>query len=90
MLVDDIQVFAGFVSSFIFIGSNFPMLYKALATRNLHSYSLSQIGMANVGNLIHWLYMMALPVGPIWILHGFHTAVALVMLALYLRFEIYQ
>lgn len=90
MFVHDVQVFAGFISTFIFISSNFPMIYKALTTRNLKSYSLGQIGMANLGNLIHWLYMTTLPPGPIWFLHAFHTAVAVVMLALYLKFEFYQ
>ncbi len=88
MLEDNMQVVAGFISSFIFITSNIPMIYKALTTRNLKSYSLGQIGMANVGNLIHWLYVLALPFGPIWYLHGFHTVVALVMLWLYLRYEL--
>jgi hypothetical protein len=82
-----VQLVAGTGSSLIFIGSNFPMLLKALTTRNLQSYSLAQISLANTGNLIYWFYVIGLPVGPIWFLHAFNTAVALIMLALYLRFE---
>jgi hypothetical protein len=64
------------------------MVAKAVRTRNLKSYSFSQILMANGGNLLYWLYVSGLPVGPIWFLHGFNTAVAILMLALYIRFEL--
>ena len=83
-----VEVIAGFGSSLIFILSNFPMVAKAVRTRNLKSYSFSQILMANGGNLLYWLYVSGLPVGPIWFLHGFNTAVAILMLALYIRFEL--
>lgn len=83
----DIQLFAGSLSSVIFVGSNLPMVSKALRTRDLASYSLGHIGLANVGNLLYWLYVSGLPVGPVWFLHGFNTLVALLMLALYLRHE---
>lgn len=84
----DGQVLAGFVSSMIFIGSNFPMVFKALKTRDLRSYSLGQIGLANLGNMLHWLYVVGLPVGPVWLLHGFNSAVAVLMLGLYVRYEL--
>jgi hypothetical protein len=71
----------------IFVSSNLPMLVKAFRSRNLQSYSLAQIGMANAGNGLHWLYVAGLPLGPVWVLHGFNTAVAVVMLLLYLRYE---
>jgi hypothetical protein len=83
----DLQLFAGSLSSVIFIGSTFPMLYKAVRTRDLASYSLVNIGLANAGNLLYWFYVSSLPVGPVWLLHAFHTCVTLVMLALYLRYE---
>jgi hypothetical protein len=67
--------------------SNFPMVAKAVRTRDLQSYSLGQILLANVGNLLYWLYVVGLPLGPIWFLHGFNTAVALLMLLLYLIYE---
>jgi uncharacterized protein with PQ loop repeat len=82
-----VEMMAGFGSSLIFILSNFPMVTKAVRTRDLKSYSLSQILMANVGNLLYWLYVVGLPLGPIWFLHGFNTAVSLLMLSLYLIFE---
>lgn len=87
-MTDNPQIIAGTVSALLFIGSNFPMLYKSVRTRNLSSYSLGQITMANIGNIIHWVYISSLPFGPIWFLHGFHTVVALVMLALYARYEL--
>lgn len=82
-----VEMIAGFGSSLIFILSNFPMVAKAVRTRDLKSYSLGQILLANGGNLLYWLYVAGLPVGPIWFLHGFNTAVALLMLLLYLIFE---
>ena len=82
-----VEMIAGFGSSMIFILSNFPMIAKAVRTRDLKSYSLSQILLANGGNWLYWLYVVGLPVGPIWFLHGFNTAVSLLMLSLYLMFE---
>ena len=82
-----LQVIAGFTSSAIFVASNLPMLYKAFRTKNLRSYSLGHIFLANLGNLIHWLYVAALPFGPIYFLHGFNTLVAVLMLGWYLRYE---
>lgn len=82
-----IPVMAGFLSTLMFIGSNLPMLYKAFRTRNLKSYSLAHIALSNLGNLVYWLYILALPFGPVWLLHGFNTAVACLMLLWYLRYE---
>lgn len=83
-----IALLAGLISSAIFIGSNLPMVIKAFRTKNLKSYSLGHIGLANLGNLIHWGYIAALPVGPVWFLHGFNTLVAVLMLVLYLHYEL--
>ncbi|MGH2538692.1 MAG: hypothetical protein ACRDHL_14985 [Candidatus Promineifilaceae bacterium] len=82
-----VQLFAGALSTLLFACSSLPMLLKALRTRDLASYSLANIGLANAGNFLYWLYVVTLPVGPIWFLHGFNTLVALLMLGLYLRFE---
>ncbi len=82
-----IQTLAGSISSLLFAAGTLPMILKAFKTRNLKSYSLGYIGMSNLGNLIYWIYITGLPVGPIWFLHFFNTTVALLMLALYLRFE---
>lgn len=43
--------------------------------------------MANIGNLVHWLYVISLPPGPVWVLHTFYTLASLVLLVLYLRFR---
>lgn len=83
-----LPTFAGIVSSFIFMTSTLPMLAKALQTKDLRSYSPLQILLANLGNLLHWLYVASLPVGPIWMLHAFHTLTTGLMLALYLRYEL--
>lgn len=87
MAVEPIQLVAGTVSTLLFVLSNLPMVVRALRTRNLASYSLTHIALSNVGNLLHWLYVLTLPVGPVWVLHGFNSAVAALMLALYLRYE---
>ncbi len=87
MALEDIQIVAGAISTLMFLGSNLPMLWKAFTTRNLSSYSLSHIGLSNVGNLIYWFYLFTLPVGPVWFLHGFNTLVAGLMLFSYLRYH---
>lgn len=81
-----LQIIAGSISSFLFISGNIPMLVKACKTRNLQSYSFSNILLVNAGNLIYWLYISNLPLGPIWVLHTFYTVVQLLMLLLYLRY----
>ncbi len=81
------QIIAGGISSFLFISGNIPMLVKAFRTKNLHSYSLSNILLVNVGNVFYWLYISNLPLGPICVLHSFYTAAEVLMLVLYLRYE---
>jgi hypothetical protein len=80
-------VIAGTISTTIFTLSNIPMLLKAARTHNLHSYSYTYIIMNNLANLIHWLYISAMPFGPIWILHGFYTVSSVLILLWYLRYE---
>jgi hypothetical protein len=82
-----LPVLAGLISTIIFATSTLPMLAKAWRTRDLHSYSFGTISLANAGNLIHSVYVFSLPMGPIWILHGFHLTTTGLMLAWYLRFE---
>jgi hypothetical protein len=43
--------------------------------------------LSNLGNLIYWLYVISLPVGPVWFLHGFFTITTGLMLLFYLRYE---
>jgi len=86
MSIEAIQTIAGTLSSVIFVTSTLPMLYKALRTRDLTSYSLLNISLSNVGNLVYWLYVSGLPVGPVWFVHGFATLSTLLMLIWYLRY----
>ncbi|MFB0836084.1 hypothetical protein ACX8Z9_13230 [Arthrobacter halodurans] len=81
----DPAVLAGSVSTVVFIGSVMPMLAKAVRTRDLASYSLGNLLLANVGNLVHSVYVFSLPAGPIWALHGFHLSTTGFMLAMYVR-----
>ena len=84
---NSLQVLAGFVSSTIFISSNFPMLFKAFRTKDMHSYSMGQLVLGNLGNSVYWLYVVSLPVGPIWFLQGFFSLASASMLLCYLRYE---
>ena len=63
------------------------MLLKAFKTRNLRSYSLSNILLNNFGNILYWLYVSSLPIGPIWWMHSFYTVTSILMLIAYLRYE---
>ncbi|MBZ0319379.1 MAG: hypothetical protein K8L91_23415 [Anaerolineae bacterium] len=83
-----LQILAGAVCSLIFMSATFPMLYKAWRTKNMASYSLLNIGLNNVGNLLYWLYVTTLPIGPVWILHSFNTVVTLLMFIWYLMYRV--
>jgi hypothetical protein len=61
------------------------MLVKAGRTKNLASYGLGNILLANVGNLIYAVYVVGLPLGPVWALHGFHLGATGLMLFWYVR-----
>lgn len=78
--MESLQILAGTISSCIFMLRTLSMLIKAWRTRDVRSYSLAQIGLYNVGNVVHWLYVISLPFGPIWFLHGFFTLSSAVML----------
>jgi hypothetical protein len=80
-----LPVLAGTVSTTVFVGSVLPMLHKALRTRELSSYSFGNIALANVGNLVHSVYVFNLPAGPIWVLHTFYLVSSALMLHWYLR-----
>ena len=76
-----VPILAGSVSTAIFIASTLPMLVKAGRTKELASYSLGNIVLANIGNLTYAVYVLSLPIGPVWALHGFHLcATALTLL----------
>ncbi|MGK2316377.1 hypothetical protein [Gordonia rhizosphera] len=76
---------AGSVSTAVFVASALPMLWKAGRTRDLSSYSIGNIALANIGNAIYAIYVFSLPFGPIWVLHGFHGTASGLMLMWYLR-----
>lgn len=75
-----VTVLAGMVSTGLFVVSCLPMLVKAFRTRDLTSYSLGNLVLANVGNAVHSVYVFSLPPGPIWFLHGFHLSSTALML----------
>jgi hypothetical protein len=81
-----VPILAGFASTAIFAIGTVPMLVKAYRSRNLSSYSLGNIGLANVGNGVHSIYVYSLPPGPIWALHTFYLLSSGLMLGWYLRF----
>ena len=82
-----LPVVAGAISTTIFALSALPMLVKAARTRDLSSYSLGNILLANAGNLIHSVYVFHLPVGPLWLLHSFYIVSTGLMLFWYLRYR---
>jgi len=63
-----------------------PMLVKAHRTRDLASYSLGNVVLANVGNAVYSVYVFSLPMGPIWALHGFYLTTSAQMLIWCLRY----
>ncbi len=82
----DLPVLAGVLSTTIFALSTLPMLVKAARTKDLSSYSLGQILLANVGNVVHSFYVFDLPAGPVWVLHSFYLVSTGLMLIWYLRY----
>ncbi len=83
-----LPLLAGIASTVIFAGSTLPMLGKAVRTRDLGSYSLGNLLLANVGNAVHSVYVFSLPPGPLWILHSFYLASTGLMLVWFLRYEL--
>ena len=86
MPIDSIAVLAGTVSSVLFGASVLPMLVKAARTRDLTSYSRGNLVLANVGNLVHTVYVAQLPAGPIWALHSFYVVTSALMLVWHLHY----
>jgi uncharacterized protein with PQ loop repeat len=83
----NLPVMSGMISTAIFAFSTLPMLVKAARTKDLSSYSLGNILLSNVGNLVHSVYVFSLPAGPIWLLHCFYLVTTGLMLVWYLRYE---
>ncbi len=82
-----LPIIAGFISTALFAIGTLPMLVKAFRTKDLASYSLGNILLSNVGNIIYSLYVFQLPPGPVWILHGYNIVSTGLMLVWYLRYE---
>lgn len=81
---------AGATATVIFALSTLPMVVKAARTKDLRSYSLSNILLSNMGNVIYSMYVFNLPVGPIWALHSFYLATTALMLFWYLRYAVHR
>lgn len=84
-----LPVLAGIASTVVFAVSTLPMLLKAHRTRDLSSYSLGNIVLANVGNAIHSVYVFSLPAGPLWFLHSFYVLSSALMLVWFLRYNLW-
>lgn len=87
MSLRDAGVVAGTVSTTLFIASYLPMLVKAARTRDLRSYSPGNLVIANVGNVVHTVYVVSLPAGPLWALHAFYLASSALMLLWWWRYR---
>ncbi len=87
MTSSELALIAGTISTVLFAGSTLPMLIKAIRTKDLASYSLANMVLANVGNAVHCIYVVHLPAGPIWALHGFYVVTSGLMLIWCLRYR---
>jgi uncharacterized protein with PQ loop repeat len=83
----NLPIIAGFISTALFTLGALPMLAKAFRTRNLASYSLGNILLSNVGNVVYSFYVFQLPPGPVWFLHSYNLLSSGLMLVWYLRYE---
>ena len=86
--MNGVVVVAGSISTTLFVVSALPMLYKAARTRDLASYSIGNLLLANVGNAFYAVYVFSMPMGPIWALHSFYMLSSALMLFWYLRYEV--
>ena len=87
MAMHKLALFAGSAAAAIFMISQLPMLIKACRTKDLTSYSFANIGLANLGNVLYAVYLLQVPVGPAWAIHGFNLATSGLMLIWYLRYS---
>lgn len=81
-----LPVTAGVIASVVFAASALPMLGKAARSKDLASYSRSNLVLANVGNAVYSVYVFNLPPGPIWLLHTFYIVTSALMLTWSLRY----
>jgi len=87
METPSLPLLAGMVSTTVFACSMLPMLVKAARTRDLSSYSMVNLVLANIGNAVHSIYVFHLPAGPIWFLHGFYLLTSALMLCWWVRYR---
>lgn len=83
----NLPVLAGTISTVLFAVSMMPMLIKAARTKDLASYSLGNLLMSNVANIVHSVYVYSLPAGPIWLLHLSYVVASALMLVWWLRYR---
>lgn len=83
----NLPTLAGFISTALFALGTLPMLVKAFRTKNLASYSLGNLLLSNVGNIIYSIYVFQLPPGPIWFLQVYNFLTTGLMLVWYLQYE---
>lgn len=83
----NVPVIAGTISTVLFAASMLPMLLKASRTKDLASYSIGNIVMTNVANMVHSVYVFDLPLGPVWLLHSFYVVASALMLVWCLRYR---
>jgi uncharacterized protein with PQ loop repeat len=83
----DAGLVAGTISTILFVISYLPMLVKAFRTRDLRSYSAGNLVVANIGNVVHSLYVFTLPAGPLWLLHSFYVVSSALMLFWWWRYR---
>ena len=62
MSLHSAAVVAGTVSTILFVTTYLPMLVKAARTRDLNSYCVANLTVANAGNLVYTVYVASLPV----------------------------
>lgn len=85
MAAHDVALLAGSASTTLFVSSSVPMVVRAARTRDLSSYSPTNLVLSNIGNAVYAVYVVSLPVGPVWVLHGFWSLTSLFMLTWWWR-----
>jgi uncharacterized protein with PQ loop repeat len=81
-----LPVIAGAISTAIFAASTLPMLWKARRSKDLSSYSLGNMLLANAGNVVYSIYVFDLPKGPLWVMHSYYLVTTALMLFWYVRY----
>jgi uncharacterized protein with PQ loop repeat len=87
MFLEKVPVLAGMFSTMIFMSGTLSMLLKTWRTKDVDSYSLLSLILNNIGNIVYWVYILSLPVGPIYLLHGFYTLATVLMLVGYFLYR---